>query len=168
MGSKTTDYHRAVMRQALNLASKSPAKPTNFRVGAILVRLDDDSVAAHGYTLECPGNTHAEECCLLKLAERHATTEEGLAQLMEVPHALYTTMEPCSNRLSGKLPCVERVLRQKSWIKDVYVGVTEPQTFVGENLSRQMLMDGGVGFHHVAGLEDDILAVATAGHVVAG
>ncbi|RDA93924.1 hypothetical protein CP533_4526 [Ophiocordyceps camponoti-saundersi (nom. inval.)] len=162
MASKTAEYHRDVMRQALNLARQSPPKPTNFRVGAILVRLDDDSVAAQGFTLQCLGNTHAEECCLLNLAERNSTTEEGLARLMDAPHALYTTMEPCSKRLSGKLPCVERVLRQKSWIREVYVGVEEPQTFVGENLGRRMLEDGGIHVHHVPGLEDEILAVATA------
>ncbi|KAF4595644.1 hypothetical protein GQ602_001257 [Ophiocordyceps camponoti-floridani] len=167
MASRTADYHLALMRQALDLARKAPAKPTNFRVGAILVRLDDDSIVAQGYTLERPGNTHAEECCLLELSEHRATNEEGLAQIMEVPHALYTTMEPCAKRLSGSMSCVERVLRQRSWIKHVYVGVQEPQTFVSQNLGRQILVDGGVDVHHVAGLEDEILAVATAGHVVA-
>lgn len=155
------------MRQALDLARKSPPKPSNFRVGAILVKLDGDHcpTPVGGYTLECPGNTHAEECCFLKLAELHSTTEEGLAEVMKSPHALYTTMEPCFRRLSGKLPCVERVLRQKSWIRQVYVGVEEPETFVGRNPGRQMLEDGGIEVHHVPGLEEEILQVATAGHV---
>ncbi|PHH88430.1 hypothetical protein CDD83_7542 [Cordyceps sp. RAO-2017] len=182
MGSDTADDHRATMLQALELAKKSPPRPSNFRVGAILVRLDGgdghggggdrgrDSgggpgVAAQGYTLEWPGNTHAEECCLLKLAEQHSTTEEGLAAVMSSPHALYTTMEPCSRRLSGKLPCVERLLRQRSWIRKVFVGVQEPQTFVGSNPGRRLLEEGGIQVHHVPGLEQEILAVATAGHV---
>ncbi|KND90687.1 Bifunctional protein RIB2 [Tolypocladium ophioglossoides CBS 100239] len=167
MGSRTADDHRTAMQQALDLAKKSPPKPSNFRVGAILVKLDGDRypTSAGGYTLECPGNTHAEECCLLKLAEHHCTTEEGLAEAMKSPHALYTTMEPCFKRLSGKLPCVERVLRQKSWIRQVYVGVQEPETFVGKNPGRQMLEESGIEVHHVAGLEEEILQVATAGHV---
>ncbi|KAH8171149.1 cytidine and deoxycytidylate deaminase zinc-binding region domain-containing protein [Sarocladium implicatum] len=156
--------HDAAMGLALDLARQSEPKPTNYRVGALLVKLADDTITAHGYTLELPGNTHAEECCLLKLAALHDVSEEDLAGVMTEPHALYTTVEPCSERLSGKLPCVERVLRQKTWIKEVYVGVTEPDTFVSQNRGRRMLTDAGIVVHHVAGMEDDILRVATAGH----
>ena len=157
--------HKAAMQRALHLANKSPPKPTNFRVGAIIINLEDNTIIAEGYTLELPGNTHAEECCLLKLAEQHGTTEEKLSEVIKTPHALYTTVEPCFKRLSGKLPCIERVLRQKSWIKKVYVGVQEPETFVGQNLGRRMLEDAGVEVHPVAGYEKEILEVATAGHV---
>lgn len=159
------DDHVAVMRHAMSLASKSPPKPTNFRVGAVLIRLQDNSITTDGYTLECPGNTHAEESCFIKLAEKHATSEEGLAETMTSPHALYTTMEPCNERLSGKLPCVERVLRQRSWITKVYVGVQEPETFVGQNAGRRILEDAGIEVHLVAGLETEILQIATAGHL---
>ncbi|KAI8682846.1 hypothetical protein LRP88_05189 [Fusarium phalaenopsidis] len=157
--------HKAFMQRALGQANNSPPKPTNFRVGALIVRLDDNTIIAEGYTLELPGNTHAEECCLLKLAEQHGTTEEKLPEVFNTPHALYTTVEPCFKRLSGKLPCVERVLRQKQWITKVYVGVQEPETFVGENTGRKTLQDAGVKVHLVSGLEDEILQVATAGHV---
>ncbi|KAH7312375.1 cytidine deaminase-like protein [Stachybotrys elegans] len=153
------------MRYALALADKSPPKPTNFRVGAILVKLEDWSITAAGYTLELPGNTHAEECCLLKLAEQHSTTEEKLADFMTSPHVLYTTVEPCYKRLSGKLPCVERVMRQKAWIQKVYIGVLEPETFVGPNPGRRILEEAGIDVSHVPGLEDEILKTATAGHV---
>jgi pyrimidine deaminase RibD-like protein len=85
--------------------------------------------------------------------------------VFNTPHALYTTVEPCFKRLSGKIPCVERVLRQKSWITQVYVGVQEPETFVGENTGRKTLEDAGIEIHHVSGLEEEILKVATAGHV---
>ncbi|UNI22554.1 hypothetical protein JDV02_008433 [Purpureocillium takamizusanense] len=167
MQARTADDHKSVMQQALAEARKSPPKPTNFRVGALLVKLDEESfpTAVTGYTLECQGNTHAEESCLIKLAERHSTTEQELAKAITSPHALYTTMEPCSKRLSGKLPCVERVLRQSSWIKQVYVGVQEPDTFVQGNPGRRMLEEAGIEVHHVPGLEQEILEVATAGHI---
>jgi pyrimidine deaminase RibD-like protein len=103
----------------------------------------------------------------MKLAERHGVSEENLSEVMTEPHALYTTVEPCSQRLSGNLPCVERVLRQKSWIKTVYVGVTEPDTFVSQNQGRKLLQEAGIQVIHVPGLEDDILSVATAGHIAA-
>jgi pyrimidine deaminase RibD-like protein len=155
------------MQHALQLAKKSPPKPTNFRVGAVLIKLDDWQVAAEGYTLEIEGNTHAEECCLLKLAEQHTTSEDHLAESITSPHVLFTTLEPCYKRLSGKLPCVERIIRQKSWIKKVYIGVQEPETFVGQNPGRQILEDAGIEVIHVAGIESEILSVATAGHVSA-
>ncbi|KPM35532.1 hypothetical protein AK830_g11045 [Neonectria ditissima] len=164
MDSLVPGDHRAAMQRALSLANKSPPKPTNFRVGALIVRLSDNTILAEGYTLELPGNTHAEECCLLKLAEEQGTSEEGLADVMNGPHALYTTVEPCFKRLSGKLPCVERVLRQSSWITSVYLGVQEPEIFVGQNTGIQMLKTAGIAVHHVDGLEEEILKVATAGH----
>lgn len=164
METITPGDHKSAMQRALDLAKKSPPQPTNFRVGAILVNLEDNTITAEGYTLELPGNTHAEECCLLKLAERHNTTEEALAELIEVPHALYTTVEPCFKRLSGKLPCVERVLRQRSWIRRVYVGIQEPETFVGENTGRKTLENMGLEVVHVTGLEEEITSTATAGH----
>lgn len=161
------DDHVAAMRHAMSLATKSPPKPTNFRVGAVLVRLDDSSITTDGFTLECPGNTHAEESCFIKLAEQNSTSEERLAETMNTPHALYTTMEPCFKRLSGKLPCVERVLRQKSWITKVYVGVEEPETFVGQNTGRRALESAGIEVNLVPGLETEILQIATAGHLAA-
>ena len=160
--------HDAVMKQALALAEKSPPKPSNFRVGALLINLDSNEIIVGGFTLECPGNTHAEECCFIKLASEHQTTEELLSQSISRPHALYTTMEPCFKRLSGKLPCVERVIRQKSWIKKVFVGVQEPETFVGPNPGRKMLEEHGIEVHVVPGLEEQILQVATAGHAQDG
>ncbi|OAA70254.1 cytidine and deoxycytidylate deaminase zinc-binding domain containing protein [Cordyceps fumosorosea ARSEF 2679] len=165
MATFEKDDHVAFMRHAMSLASQSPPKPTNFRVGAVLVKLDDSSITASGFTLECPGNTHAEESCFIKLAERHSTSEERLAEAMTSPHALYTTMEPCFKRLSGKLPCVERVLRQKSWITKVYVGVQEPETFVGQNTGRRVLEDAGIEVNAVPGLQAEILQIATAGHL---
>ncbi|OAA51796.1 cytidine and deoxycytidylate deaminase [Metarhizium rileyi] len=131
MASRTERDHQTLMRQALTLAKKSPPKPSNFRVGAVL----------------------------------HATNEEGLVDIMKTPHALYTTMEPCFKRLSGKLPCVERILRQKSWVREVYLGVQEPDNFVGQNPGRAMLESAGIKVEAVPGYEKEILEVATAGHV---
>lgn len=156
--------HVELMRHALALAQKSPPKSSNFRVGAVIVEETTGTIVAEGYTLECPGNTHAEQCCLIKLAEKHITTEEGLTAVITTPHALYTTMEPCFKRLSGNLPCVDRILRQSAWIKHVYVGVQEPETFVGPNPGRQLLELSGIAVTVVPDLQADILKVATAGH----
>ena len=152
------------MQQALDLAKQSPPKPTNFRVGALVVDYSSNEVLATGYTLELPGNTHAEQCCFMKLAKEHGVPEERLAEVLPSTLALYTTMEPCSFRLSGNLPCVERVLRLASSVKQVYVGVQEPKKFVSDNTGQASLADAGIEVIHIGGLEKEILEVATAGH----
>ncbi|KAK4183051.1 bifunctional protein RIB2 [Podospora australis] len=160
------DDHKAYMQLALEQAKKSPPKPTNYRVGAVLVDISNNEILATGYTLELPGNTHAEQCCFLKLAEKHGVPEEDLKDVLPADSlVLYTTVEPCSKRLSGNLPCVERVKRLAGCIKTVYVGILEPETFVAENTGRTSLQDAGIIVMPVEGLEKEILEVATAGHV---
>lgn len=155
--------HLAYMRYALDLARQSPPKPTNYRVGAVVVDKATNQILATGYTLELKGNTHAEQCCFLKLAEKHGVPEERLQDVLPRELALYTTVEPCSKRLSGNLPCAERVLRLKGSIRTVYVGVLEPSKFV-VNTGIQALEEAGIQVVHVKGLEEEILQVATAGH----
>ncbi len=157
--------HSAYMRLALEQARKSPPKPTNFCVGAVVVDVATNEILASGFTLELPGNTHAEQCCFMKLAEKHGVAEEKLKDVLPAELALYTTVEPCSKRLSGNLPCVERVLRLAGAIRTVYVGVMEPETFVAENTGKKSLEEAGISLVHVGGFEEEILAVATAGHI---
>lgn len=68
------------------------------------------------------------------------------------------------------MPCVDRILGLKrkdggQAIKTVYVGVWEPETFVGVNEGRRRLEEAGIEVVHVPGFEEEILRVATAGHV---
>ncbi|KAH9884080.1 cytidine deaminase-like protein [Xylariomycetidae sp. FL2044] len=156
--------HAAYMKYALSLATKSPPKPTNYRVGALVVDISTSEILATGYTLELPGNTHAEQCCLEKLADKYTVAPAQLDLVLPDEVALYTTVEPCSERLSGNLPCVDRVLAVGKRIKTVYVGVPEPGKFVSENSSRQKLESAGIQVVHVGGFEKEILEVATAGH----
>lgn len=154
------------MRHALSLSLLSPPKPTNYRVGALLVDPSTGTILSTGYTLELPGNTHAEQCCFTKLAQAHSIPESSLADSDILPPrtVLYTTMEPCSERLSGNVPCVQRILALGGKVATVYVGVKEPETFVGDNKGRRMLEEKGIRVVSVPGMEEDILRVATAGH----
>ncbi|KAG9246511.1 cytidine deaminase-like protein [Calycina marina] len=153
------------MRYALTLAQKSPPKPTNYRVGAVLVDTNTNTILTTGYTLECEGNTHAEQSCFIKLSQQHNALEEDLAKVLPENTVLYTTVEPCGKRLSGNKTCVERILGYGSAIKRVYVGVKEPEKFVGENLGRKRLEEASIEVVLVEGMEKEILEVATAGHV---
>lgn len=165
MGDIKPDDHRSYMERALNLARKSPPKPTNYCVGAVIVDQTTNTVLADGYTLELEGNTHAEQCCLIKLSERYKVPEEQLKDVLPRNLAIYTTVEPCSKRLSGNKPCAERILRLAGVIDVVYVGVMEPKKFVEENTGRAALEKAGVRFEHVGGMEEEILRVARSGHI---
>lgn len=160
------DDHEAILKHALTLAQKSPPKPSNFRVGAVLIDLESNTVISTGYTLELEGNTHAEQSAFAKLAARLGVDDgPGLAGAMDgKPHALYTTMEPCAKRLSGNKPCLDRVLDQSGWVRRVVVGVLEPKDFVEGNDGRQRMERDGIEVLHVGGMEENILRVARAGH----
>lgn len=171
----SNEDHLTHLRHALSLARLSPPKPTNFRVGALLLSPSSDpQILATGYTLEAPGNTHAEQTCFVKLASAHGITsspvEDALGPYLPDDTVLYTTMEPCNKRSAGNLTCVERILRLRGAdgrvrIRRVVCGVREPETFVGENVGRRRLEEAGIEVVHVGGLEEEILEVATAGHV---
>eukprot|EP01050_Picozoa_sp_SAG11_P009624 SAG11_NODE_919_length_6545_cov_5.571052_2_plen_157_part_00 len=89
-------------------------------------------IISTGFSRELPGNTHAEECALAKLAER-GVDPAGCD--------LYSTMEPCSVRLSGNTPCCPRIIDAR--IKRVFVGAMEPARFVECEGVRQ-LQDAGI------------------------
>lgn len=149
----TTDpKHFKFMNLALQEAHKCTGTPTAYCVGALLTT-PDGKILSTGYSRELPGNTHAEQCCFDKLT--------AAGQIIPADVILYTTMEPCSERLSGNVPCVQRVL--DAGIKTVYVGVEEPVFFV-VNTGREQLAKGGVNVVKVVGLEQEIGEVAIKGH----
>ncbi|KAI9878439.1 MAG: hypothetical protein M1830_000874 [Pleopsidium flavum] len=160
--------HAEYMRFALSLAKNSPPKPTNFCVGAVLVNAANNTILSTGYTLELPGNTHAEQCCFAKFAAEHGLPEDRVGEIIPEGTVLYTTMEPCGKRSVGNMPCVDRILWTREaangGIRTVYLGVREPETFVGENVGRAKLEANGIQCVHISGFEEDILEVATAGH----
>lgn len=160
--------HERYMRLALSIAEQSIPRPTNFRVGAVLVDEGTNEILSTGYTLELPGNTHAEQCCLDKYCTMKEVSVDDIGNVLPGRSALYTTMEPCDRRASGNVSCTERILQTKSGtggrITTVYHGVQEPIIFVGYNTGRMKLEEGGVTCVHISGFEEDILKVATAGH----
>ena len=182
--SEDASIHLAFLKQALELSRSSPSRPTNFRVGAIIVAFPRDnnpvdsspippSILSTGYTLELPGNTHAEQCALSKLAEVHGVSESDLSSALpsSLNAILYTSLEPCGKRLSGNLPCVQRIINTRrsqdegvSGIQRVIFGAKEPGTFVQDSQSCRSLDEAGVPWMYIPELERDILAVAMAGH----
>ncbi|KAJ5460453.1 uncharacterized protein N7458_002005 [Penicillium daleae] len=175
----TQSPHATYMQKCLSLAEQSPPRPTNFRVGAILLSRKDndptgsaDQILSTGYTMELAGNTHAEQCCFANFAAVHGVPDDQVGSVLPAEPGrkliMYVTMEPCGKRLSGNAPCVQRITRTREsgrpGIQKVYFGVKEPGTFVGESEGCRMLTDAGIEWEHVGGFEREILTVATAGH----
>ncbi|RMZ91764.1 hypothetical protein DV736_g1026, partial [Chaetothyriales sp. CBS 134916] len=149
-------------------ACKSPPKPTNFRVGCVIVSGKGD-VLSTGHTLELAGNTHAEQCALAKLGYADALTPSPAILGPAAAATLYTTLEPCGKRLSGNVPCVDRIIATRTanpdgGVRKVVFGAKEPGTFVQDSQSCRRLTEAGVEWEYVPGLESEILAVATEGH----
>lgn len=170
-------------------------------------------VVVTGYSRELPGNTHAEECCLLKLAALGADTgsrddyfeddndeDDGEGEVAPLAGTaatgaaaacnggcssercnnsngtdniqisnrsgrklksrrkwiMYSTMEPCSTRLSGNRSCSDRLIA--SGIRQVYVGVREPDHFVKTVVGVENMVEKGIEVIHIPGLEDECLA----------
>lgn len=145
--------HRKYMELAITLAEKCGETETMFNVGAVLVHRGEAILT--GYSREIPGNTHAEQCALEKYFQNGTKT-------LPPGTELYTTMEPCSLRLSGSVPCVQRILDNN--IKTCFVGVVEPDTFVKNNSSYGALTDKGVEYVHIPGYEVKCLEIAKRGH----
>ena len=128
----STDVSR--MKEALVLASSCVRVETAYNVGALLVGSSGE-VLATGFSREIEGNTHAEEVCLMKMMKKgeEGSDVDGSSFLTRRSDllrgaTLYSTMEPCSKRLSGKKPCCE--LLAESGIARVVIAVREPSTFV--------------------------------------
>ncbi|PKI85973.1 hypothetical protein MVES_000084 [Malassezia vespertilionis] len=131
----SANAHLSLMLDALAQADLCIAVPTAFSVGCVIAAdaaqmrnpsMDLDVIEAlapyslfTGYSRELPGNTHAEECALEKLARYAASTPDAQSKLAREKSSkrtplslfMYTTMEPCSERLSGNAPCVDRIVR---------------------------------------------------------
>ncbi|KAJ1946194.1 hypothetical protein GGF37_001306 [Kickxella alabastrina] len=123
-----------LMRQAIAQARLCTPTPTAFNVGALITD-PHGRILSTGYSRQFPGNTHAEQCALQTLL----TTTNSIPDYKDL--VMYTTMEPCSERLSGNKPCVERIL--EAGIGSVVVGVKEPDNFV-KCTGVQMLREKGV------------------------
>lgn len=150
------ESHRKYMELALEQATKCEPTTTAFSVGAALV--NGTEVISTGYSRELPGNTHAEQCALVKYF--NSTDSDELPE----DTILYTTMEPCSFRLSGNDPCVQRIINTNGKIKTVFVGVLEPDTFVKDNSSRTLLQRQGIDYIKIPGYEQKATELATKGH----
>ncbi|KAJ3277138.1 hypothetical protein HDV01_000190 [Terramyces sp. JEL0728] len=132
------------MELAIEQAKLCTSVETAFSVGAVLVK--NNEILSVGYSREIEGNTHAEQCCLLKLGD--LKDAQGAT--------IYSTMEPCGKRLSGNVPCANLIVN--AGIIRVVQGVKEPETFVGESIGTNILGNAGIAVEYLPGYEEQCLA----------
>lgn len=145
--------HKKYLEMAIKEAEKCGETTTQFNVGAVLVH--DGEVISTGHTRELEGNTHAEQCALDKYHQKTGSNPPPGTEL-------YTSMEPCTFRLSGNKPCTDRILDTD--ISTVFVGVVEPKDFVENNTSISKLEESGVDYIHIPGYEKQCIEIAKKGH----
>ncbi|TPX14587.1 uncharacterized protein E0L32_005279 [Thyridium curvatum] len=164
--------HERFMEYALEQAQKSPPGDNKFCVGAVLVDADKGQVLSTGYSLEYPrdyngdpGTTHAEQCCFIKIADANKLTEQEIYKVLPRNTVLYTTMEPCNERLSKNMTCATRIIRLKGAVNTVYVGIREPGTFIKNNDGQKRLEAHGIKVEYpVEHMKDRITEISLAGH----
>ncbi|KAF8319023.1 diaminohydroxyphosphoribosylamino-pyrimidine deaminase [Clavulina sp. PMI_390] len=170
------------LQLALDHARKCVPTPTAFCVGCVIVAfvsINDTStpiVLSTGFSRELEGNTHAEANALEKARQ---LSEEDIGRLIseQLPSSnlttiptidallrssdVYTTLEPCSVRLSGLSPCADALIEAQ--VKRCIIGVGEPDDFVKCEGARK-LSDAGIDVIWMRDIEEECLAVARTGH----
>lgn len=109
--------HSKFMIEAIYAASNAPLSDKAFSVGAVVVL--DDRIVCTGHSRELANDMHAEEVCISKLSTMNLDHTKLL---------MYSTMEPCGERLSGKKCCADLIIDSK--IPTVVIGSLEPDTFI--------------------------------------
>jgi pyrimidine deaminase RibD-like protein len=116
------------MQVALGLARRCRPSDAAFSVGALVVT-ERHVVVGVGFSRETGPSVHAEEVALRR-AGRHARGA-----------TLFSTMEPCGGRRSGRRSCADRIAA--AGVRTVYVAAAEPPVFV-EPAGLASLREAGV------------------------
>ncbi|KAJ2866762.1 hypothetical protein GGH94_001332 [Coemansia aciculifera] len=144
-GSTEVEVHMEFIELAIQQANLAQPTDTAFSVGSLLVH--GRQIIATGFSRELPGNTHAAQCAIIK------SKYTPLSHFVQ-GSVLYSTMEPCSSRLSKNVPCSSHIIG--AGIKEVIIGVKEPMTF-SECRGVAQLRKAGINVTHLKVLEEECL-----------
>ena len=109
---------RIKMARTVEISKRSPATE-KFRVGCVITDKNGKELAT-GFTAEEPG-FHAEEIAIKKLKA------SGL-EAQALGGSIFSTVEPCHPRLSGKTACTDHILTLG--LSRVLYVLDEPPIFV--------------------------------------
>ena len=129
--SAVTAADRSWMQRAIELSRLCPPAKQAYSVGAVIVGIDGTELAC-GYSRDTDSRMHAEESALAKL-------DVNDPRLLTA--TTYSTLEPCSERLSQRPTCVELVIA--SGIPRVVIAWREPSLFVHDCIGVELLHAAG-------------------------
>ena len=130
--------------QAAALATGCPPAERGFSVGAVLVK--DGNIVATGYSREGAGNMHAEEIAIAKAREIGVDVKGT---------TIYSSLEPCHPRLSGKPSCTQLII--EAGIARVVFTLKEPPIFV-ECKGEETLRGAGLDVVHDSRLAAEVIS----------
>src|SRR5436305_8335986 len=125
------------LKIAVALSKKSTLAKVGFCVGAIIVDQKGEQIAS-GFSRETDTNKHAEEIAIERAKEANCDLENA---------TLYSSLEPCGERLSGRKTCVDYII--ENGIKRVVFGAYEPSLFV-EGKGEELLQKAGIVTRFIA------------------
>ena len=136
----------ALLQRAVDLARNCTPCDTAFSVGAVIVSPEGVEIS-RGFSRETEARAHAEEVAIAKaLAAGKSLTGA----------TLYSSMEPCSQRVSGRQSCCQRII--DCGISRVVYCLDEPPIFVvGQGV--KLLRDAGIEVVRIESARDAVRAV---------
>ena len=129
--STATAADRLWMQRAIDLSRLCPPAEKAYSVGAVIVAADGSEIS-FGYSRETDSHIHAEESALAKL-----DTDDPRLKTATT----YSTLEPCSERLSLRPTCVELIIA--SGIPRIVIAWREPELFVDDCIGVELLVAAG-------------------------
>ncbi|MBV9221236.1 MAG: hypothetical protein JO366_10980 [Methylobacteriaceae bacterium] len=124
-----TDFE--FLKLAVELGGQGPQTSSSFSVGCVTASNAGIAIST-GYTGEYGTGWHAEEVAIKKARDSGASLRNSV---------LYSSIEPCGRRLSGRTSCVEHII--KEGITRVVYCLDEPPVFLQPN-GCEMLRQAGV------------------------
>ncbi len=136
----------AWLQRAVDLARNCTPCDTAFSVGAVIVSPQGLELG-RGFSRETEARAHAEEIAIAKAL----AAGKALAGA-----TLYSSMEPCSQRMSGRQSCCQRII--DCGISRVVYGLDEPPFFVvGQGAA--VLREAGIDVLRIDSAGDAVRAV---------
>jgi pyrimidine deaminase RibD-like protein len=146
MSPHSPEFDRSILEVALRLSRLAPPSRTAFSVGCAIVDAAGEFVAT-GFSRELGAHWHAEAVAI----EKARRADVDLSSC-----SLYSSLEPCSVRRSGRESCCDLIGR--SGLRRVVFGMREPPIFVNGRRA-EMLRASGIEVIEVEGLEAEVRAV---------
>lgn len=120
---------RRWLELAIDLSRRCSRSDAAFSVGAVLVRAG--RVVATGYSRDQRQHEHAEEAAIRRAREAGEVLDGSV---------IYSSLEPCASRASGRIACCDRIA--DAGIRRVVFASTEPPIFVPGQGARRLVALG--------------------------